>query len=81
MYYATFPSMTKDSLIRELNRRKAKLGTWKAVAEDLRVTQQYVHDVKERRRDPGPQFLTALGLVKVVLYRKAAAKELESDGL
>lgn len=76
---ATLASMTEDTLIRELERRKAKLGTWKAVAEDLKVTQQYVHDVKEKRRKPGPQFLQAMGLVKVVEYRKAAPEAPEND--
>lgn len=71
--------MTEDTLIRELERRKAKLGTWKAVAESLNVTQQYVHDVKERRRKPGPQFLQAMGLVRVVRYQKAHADALEND--
>jgi hypothetical protein len=65
--------MTRDSLIRELERRKAALGTWKRVSEELGVTQQYVHDVKERRRMPGPQFLRALGLERVVSYRKVSA--------
>lgn len=60
--------MDKDSLIKELERRRIRLGSWKAVALDLGVTQQYVHDVKQRRREPGPTFLAALGLVKVVSY-------------
>ena len=62
--------MTKDHLINDLKRRKAKLGTWKAVADELKVTQQYVHDVKEYRREPGPTFLSAMGLERVVVYRK-----------
>lgn len=73
------PIMTEDTLIRELERRKTKLGTWKAVAESLNVTQQYVHDVKERRRKPGPQFLQAMGLVRVVQYRKVSLDSLEDD--
>lgn len=69
--------MTKHTLIQTLERRKAKLGTWKAVADSLGVSQQYVHDVKKSRREPGPQFLQAMGLVRVVSYRPATQREME----
>lgn len=73
--------MTKDSLIKLLRQRKTTLGTWKAVADSLGVTPQYIQDIKDGRREPGKILLDALGMVRVVEYRKATKRELESDSV
>ena len=67
--------MTRETLVRDLEKRKARLGTWKAVAESLGVSQQHINDIKENRRDPGPQFLRAMGLERIVTYRSTNHKE------
>lgn len=70
--------MTKDTLIRELERRKDRLGSWKAVAESLNISPQYMSDLKDGNREPGETVLKALGLERVVSYRKATASTEET---
>jgi transcriptional regulator with XRE-family HTH domain len=42
-------------------------------AADLGVSSQYLSDVLHGRREPGPKILNALGLERVVTYRKKKA--------
>jgi len=39
-------------------------------AEELDVSPQYLSDVLHRRREPGPKILKAIGLERVVEYRR-----------
>lgn len=39
-------------------------------AKELGVSPQYLSDVLHRRRDPGPLILQAIGLERVVTYRR-----------
>jgi hypothetical protein len=40
------------------------------VASELGVSSQYLSDVLRGARDPGPKILVALGLERVITYRK-----------
>lgn len=60
--------MTKESLLQLLADRKAQTGTWAGLAASLGVSAQYLNDVKEGRREPGPKLLSALGLQAVTEY-------------
>lgn len=44
-------------------------GTQKAAAEKLGVSQQYLSDVLNEAREPGPLILSGLGIERVVIYR------------
>lgn len=44
-------------------------GTQKAAAEKLGVSQQYLSDVLNESREPGPLILAGLGIERVVTYR------------
>ena len=62
--------MTKESLIRELQKRvKAEGSAYKAAAA-LNSAPSHLSDVISGRREPGPKLLTALGLESVTIYRK-----------
>ena len=54
-----------------LQKRVSERGTQKAVAVDLGVSEQYLSDVLNGRREPGEAMLEALGLERVVTYRVA----------
>lgn len=62
--------MTADDVREKL--RKAVDGNASAWARPLGISQAYVSDVLAGRREPGDKILQALGLEKVVTYRKAA---------
>lgn len=47
-------------------------GTQKTAAEKLGVSQQYLSDVLNEAREPGPLILAALGIERVVTYRATA---------
>jgi hypothetical protein len=63
--------MTTDDVLRRLRRECDKAGTQAAWAKAAGVSGAYVNDVLQRRREPGDKILRALGLVRVVAYRKA----------
>lgn len=44
-------------------------GSQKAFAAKHNLSAQYVCDVVQNRREPGPKLLAALGLERVVMYR------------
>ena len=60
--------MTKEGLLKLLDSRKAKAGTWAKLAASLGISPQYLNDVKEGRREPGPKLLEALGKHAVTEY-------------
>ncbi len=57
-------------------------GTQKAAAEKLGVSQQYLSDVLNEAREPGPLILAGLGIERVVTYRTHGVRGTEggSDG-
>jgi transcriptional regulator with XRE-family HTH domain len=48
--------------------RVKELGSQRAVANELRVSVQYLNDVLRGRRDPGDKLLKGLGLQRQVDY-------------
>jgi len=62
--------MTEDKAIELLASACAQAGGQSAWAKRAGVSQQYVQDVLKRRRAPGKAILDALGLERVVTYRK-----------
>jgi hypothetical protein len=62
--------MTPADLLLELKAR-VEAATQRAVAYELDVSPQYLHDVLKGRREPGKAILEPMGLVKVVRYEKA----------
>lgn len=66
--------MTKDSLVKMLEKRVKSAGSAYKVAAALDITDSHLSDVLSGRRDPGPSMLKALKLERVVTYRTAAAK-------
>jgi hypothetical protein len=66
--------MTKEALVRDLQKRIESAGSQYRVADSLEVSNSHLTDVLQGRRDPGPKLLRALGLTKVVTYQKAATK-------
>ena len=55
--------------IKILQRRIAK-STLRAVAGELGISPAYLSDAMRGNREPGPKILDALGLERVVMYRK-----------
>jgi hypothetical protein len=62
-----------DADVRKLLKAQA-VPTQGAWAASKRLVPSYVSDVLNGRRDPSPAILDALGLEKVVTYRKKATK-------
>lgn len=62
--------MTLDSVIAMLRRECAAAGSQKAYAAKIGVSLAHINDVLRGRREPGPSILNALGLEKVVDYRR-----------
>jgi transcriptional regulator with XRE-family HTH domain len=58
-----------------VKRLAENLGGVRALARHLGVSASYVSDVMNGRRAPGPPFLKALGLRKVVAYFQEKKKE------
>jgi len=58
----------------ELDKAIKRLGSQTAVAEMAGVSIAYINDIKQGRRDPGKSVLDALGLEKVVTYKRKATK-------
>lgn len=59
------------SEVRAMLKASAK-PTQAAYAKDKGLSAQYVNDVVQGHREPGPTVLDALGLEKVVTYRRKA---------
>jgi transcriptional regulator with XRE-family HTH domain len=64
--------MTRDSLIKLLNRKKKSHKTWAKLAAALGISPQYLSDIQQGRREPSEAFLEKLGLVEVKTYHQAA---------
>ena len=62
--------MLKEAVVALLLRKTTEVGSPRKWALGHSILPQYVSDVLRGRRDPGPQILAALGLEKVVTYRR-----------
>lgn len=65
--------MTTDDVVNHLLKMVVDFGAQDRLAEHLGITPQYLCDVLKRRRAPGDSILKALGLERVVIYRKKNA--------
>lgn len=65
------PTMTKSELIEHLRQLLAEAGTQKELAARLGVSAAYLGDVLLGRKEPGKKLLAALGVERVVIYRRA----------
>lgn len=63
--------MTADEVRTMLREACRKAGTSAAFADKHSLSQAYVSDTLNGRREPGPKILRALGLVSEPQYRKA----------
>ena len=62
--------MTEDEVREMLRAAVAQAGSQGAWAKAAGISQAYAHDVLNRRRAPGASILAALGLERVVTYRR-----------
>lgn len=62
--------MDIDEFIDYLKRKAAEQGTQRQYAESLGVSEAYLSDVLNGRREPGQKLLDAVGFERVALYRR-----------
>ncbi len=62
--------MTEADVIKRLRAEIVRVGSQKAIAMLYQVTDSYISDVLNGRRDIGPAILAGLGLERVVTYRE-----------
>lgn len=62
--------MTLDQVIALLWRRCHDAGSQAAWAKEHAISPAYVNDVLHGRREPGDTILAALGMSKIVTYRR-----------
>ena len=60
--------MTLDELLRDVTKRVTTFGSRKNAAAHWGISAQYLGDVLQRRRAPGPRLLRALGVDREVTY-------------
>lgn len=61
--------MTAEEVRQLLHSACLKAGGRKCFAEQADISQQYICDVLNGRREPGQSVLEALGLERVITYR------------
>lgn len=64
-------SLTADEVL-EIMKKQMGDRTQSAYAGELGITPQYLCDIFQKRRDPGPKVLSRLGLVQTVKYERSA---------
>lgn len=63
--------MNQDKFVKYLQKLvNDNFAGQKEFAVKIGVSPQYLSDVLNKRRDPGPKFLAALGFKKVVTYKR-----------
>jgi hypothetical protein len=62
--------MNKEAVMNILHKRKDRLGSWAALAEELKVSPAYLSDCVNGRRDLGKSILKGLGLKAVTVYER-----------
>ena len=67
-------TLNQDQVIQLLRKRQGD-RTAKELAEELGISEQYLSDVFQKRRDIGPALCEGLGLEREVTFRPLAAKE------
>lgn len=64
-------SLTKEGVIKMLRDRQGKLSINKFAAS-LGVSQPYLSDIYNGKREPGPKVLSRLGITQTVKYERLA---------
>lgn len=59
------------NIIAAIRREAKRAGSQKALADELGVSDTYLSDVLNGRKEPGEAILIPLGLERVVTYRRA----------
>ena len=72
--------MTLDDVLALLAKQCERTGSQVAWAKANGVSAAYVSDVLGRRREPGEAILTALGLERVVIYKRTHTSRPERLG-
>jgi transcriptional regulator with XRE-family HTH domain len=62
--------MTHPELIARLQAAAKKLGSQAELARRLKVSEAYLSDVLNSRKDPGEKILQPLGLERVITYER-----------
>ncbi len=62
------PTPVNDPVIEELENRIAEAGSQKACAEDLEISQSYLHDIIKGKRALTNTILNKLGYVRVSVH-------------
>lgn len=62
--------MKAKDVLRKLQARMEEVGSQKALADEIGVSQPYLSDVLKGKRDPGPSILSHLGLKKSAVYEE-----------
>ncbi len=66
--------LTPDELRATMKDLAAKCGSQKALADALHVSEAYLSDVLNGRREPGEKMLAGLGFDRIVVYRPHGKK-------
>jgi len=61
--------MDRGQFVEHLCRKASEVGGQKILARKLGVSETYLSDVINGRRDPADRLLSALGMERVVTYR------------
>ena len=54
----------------ELQRRRKRAGSWRKLANEIGTDHAYLYRVSKGEKQPGDTLLEALGLERVVTYRR-----------
>lgn len=60
-------------IVKYIRARAAEIGTQKALADKLGISDAYLSDVLNGRKEPGAAILDPLDLERVVTYRRKRA--------
>lgn len=61
--------MDRGQFVEHLRRKASEAGGQKILAQKLGVSEAYLSDVINGRREPADKLLSALGMERVVTYR------------
>lgn len=62
--------MTLDDVLRRLENHIHAKGGAASWAREMDISASYISDVLNRRREPGPRILKAMGLESVTIYQE-----------
>lgn len=65
--------MTRDMLLKRIQKYIDGHDSKTKAAAALGISAQYLHDVMQGRREPGPKLLRALGVERVPHYKESRA--------